>query len=94
MDLDKTVLWVKMTYKDSSCRILKATRSLEAIEFYCEKLEDRDVYDFENKVLKPGYLFDVNNCKIVEVGKDVKLEVSKSKPDYDREVDKYASSFV
>lgn len=93
-DLNNTVAWVKLTYRDSSCRILKATRSLEAIEFYNKDLIDRDIYDFENRTLKSGYLFDINNLSIVDVADDVDIEVSKSKPKFDREVDKYASSFI
>lgn len=94
-DLDTTVAWLKVTYPDSSCQILRATRSLEIIEFYCEKLDCRDVYDVNNKTLKEGYIFDVKNKQIRELNvENCSIEVSKKKPTFDREVDRFASSFI
>lgn len=90
--LDSDIVWVSLIYNDSSQSIFRATKNREIIESILGRKETRDVFDGE--VLKEGYLFKVNTMVLFEVINVRSIEVSREMPEFEREVDKFANSFI
>ena len=90
--LDTDIVWVKLTYPDSSESIFRATRSKNIIEDVLGQKELRDI--FSGNVLSDLYVFDVSSKCFVNISNVIRIEEFKSKPKFSREVDKFASSFI
>lgn len=86
------VSWVRLRYPDDSERILRATTNVDVILLLTKNLPNRDVY-CSNGFIKEGYIFDVKNLALVDIS-DCELEIFNKKPEFSREVDKYANSFI
>lgn len=90
--LDDDIVWVKLTYVDGSESIFRATKSKEIIEDILGHPEKRDVFD--GNVLKEGYLFKVENQVLFELNNVNNSEITESKPQLMRRVDRFANSFI
>lgn len=90
--LENDIVWVKITYLDDSTLIFRATKCKEIIEDILGRPVDRDVFDGE--VLGEGYIFKVDTQVLFELINIASIESSKLKPEFSREVDRFASSFI
>lgn len=88
------IKWVKIKYRDSSLRVFRATIDTSIIRDISGKIPDREIYNEDKTRLERNYLFDVKNEVVVEIPDTAFVSYSDTKPSFDREVDKYANSFI
>ena len=90
--IDNDIMWVKLVYNDESESIFRGTRSKPIIEDILGQEEPRDI--FNGNVLSDLYVFDVSSRCFVDMSNVLQLLTYKTKPQFSREVDKFASTFI
>lgn len=90
--IDSEIVWIKLTYSDDSERVFRGTRSLSIINDMIDNLSDYDYYITDGYV-DSNFIFDVKNKTFVNT-ENTKIEISITKPKFDRKVDEYVNSFI
>lgn len=90
--LKNDIVFVSITYDDLSCRIIRGTQCQEYIIDILGELPDMDIYT-DTQEIKDNFIFDVTSKKIIDVTGLV-VECSTTKPNFNREVDRFANSFI
>lgn len=90
--IDSEIAWVKLTYNDDSERVFRGTQSLSIINDMVDNLGDYDYYITDGYV-DSKFIFDVKNKTFVNT-ENTKIEISKTKPKFNRKVDEYVNSFI
>lgn len=94
-DLEHSVLFVTFSYKDGSELIFKGTRDVSFIASCSPALMSRDCFLTEDKTeLKPGIIYDLKIMRFREIPSGCSVSVSKTKQDYKRRLDRFASVFI
>lgn len=90
--IDSEIVWIKLTYSDDSERVFRGTQSLSIINDMVDDLKDYDYYITDGYV-DSNFIFDVKNKTFVNT-ENTKIEISNTKPKFDRKVDEYVNSFI
>lgn len=91
--MNDDIVWLRFTYPDSSQIIFRGTRNIDIISQCVHPVPNLDVYG-SNGLLLDGFVFNITSRKVIEIESDVKIEEFKTKPKYERRIDKFASCFI
>lgn len=87
------IVWVKIKYPDESVKITRGTKCVFIIESILGGKPDRDVYSKDGTCVSDNYIFDVETKRFINV-EGTEIECSKEEPELERNIDKFARSFI